>query len=339
VRVWIDLANSPHVPLFIPVVRRLRDEGQGVLLTVRDHAQTFPLARDAWPDVVVIGEESPPGRLRKVVSITSRAWALRRFATSAKPDVALSHGSYAQIIAARLARIPAVTMMDYEYQPANHVSFRLARRVIVPAVFPAEALRRFGAAERKVVRYEGFKEELYLSGRHGNGSVLDALGVDHSAVVAVLRPPPDGALYHRGENSRFEEVLADLEHRSGVAVVVLPRSREQHERYGYRHVTIPEAPVDGTALLAAADLVIGGGGTMTREAALLGTPTYTVFMPELAAVDAELIRLGRITDLREPGRFPRVEKKQPRPQELGSERGAMLYATVVATLRAVNGAG
>ena len=43
---------------------------------------------------------------------------------------------------------------------------------------------------------------------------------------------------------------------------------------------------------------------------MLGTPTYTVFMPELAAVDAELIRRGRITDLREPGRFPRVEKKK-----------------------------
>ena len=50
--------------------------------------------------------------------------------------MALSHGSYAQIVAARLARVPAVTMMDYEHQPANHLSFRLARRVIVPATFP-----------------------------------------------------------------------------------------------------------------------------------------------------------------------------------------------------------
>ena len=31
---------------------------------------------------------------------------------------------------------------------------------------------------------------------------------------------------------------------------------------------------------------------MTRESALLGTPTYTVFLGELAAEDAELIRLG-----------------------------------------------
>ena len=230
-------------------------------------------------------------------------------------------------------------MMDYEYQPANHVSFRLARRVIVPEVFPVDALRRFGAVERKVVRYEGFKEELYLGERNGDTSVLDALGVDHSAVVAVLRPPPDGALYHRGENDRFEEVLTHVERRSGVEVVLLPRSREQHARYAGRRVTIPAVPVDGIALLAAADLVVGGGAPMTREAALLGTPSYTVFMPELAAVDAELIRLGRITDLREPGRLPRVERKPPRPDDLGRERGAMLYDTVAATLRAVSGSG
>ena len=38
---------------------------------------------------------------------------------------------------------------------------------------------------------------------------------------------------------------------------------------------------------------------MNRESALLGTPTYTVFAGELAAVDAELIRLGRLRDLRD----------------------------------------
>ena len=54
-------------------------------------------------------------------------------------------------------------MMDYEHQPANHLSFRLARRVIVPATFPEASLRRFGASPKKIVRYEGFKEELYLA--------------------------------------------------------------------------------------------------------------------------------------------------------------------------------
>ena len=49
-----------------------------------------------------------------------------------RPDVAFSQGSYAQLFAAQLAGIPSVTMMDYEHQPGNHLSFRPTRRVIVP---------------------------------------------------------------------------------------------------------------------------------------------------------------------------------------------------------------
>ena len=38
---------------------------------------------------------------------------------------------------------------------------------------------------------------------------------------------------------------------------------------------------------------------MTRESALLGTPTYTVFAGKLASVDAKLIHDGRLHDLRD----------------------------------------
>src|SRR5438045_3981794 len=82
------------------------------------------------------------GRARKGLAIASRAVALRGFARRARPDVALGHGSYAQVVAARLAGVPAVTMMDYEHQPANHVSFRFAQRVIIPESFPAWALEK-----------------------------------------------------------------------------------------------------------------------------------------------------------------------------------------------------
>src|SRR5215216_5683751 len=160
-RIWLDLSNSPHVPLFEPVVDVLHAEGHEVLLTARDHAQTVELARQLWPHVIVVGGRGPGTRMAKGRAIAARARALVRFAREAAPDVALSHGSYAQLLAARVARIPLITMMDYEHQPANHLSFRLAGRVIVPAAFPEAALRRCGARSRKVRRYEGFKEELY----------------------------------------------------------------------------------------------------------------------------------------------------------------------------------
>ncbi len=332
-RVWIDLANSPHVLLFRPLVESLQSDGWDVVLTARDHAQTLALARQQWPDVVTIGGSSPPGRRAKALTIARRAEQLRRFARHARPAVALSHGSYAQIVAARATRVPAVTMMDYEYQPANHLSFRLAKRVVVPEVFPAEALKRFGAPPGKVVRYAGFKEELYLAGLQPDDGVLDELGIDRESVIAVLRTPPDGALYHHDLKGRFDELLETAAAEPRVRTVLLPRDTAQARKYERAvNVIVPSGPVDGPSLLASADVVIGGGGTMTRESAVLGTPTYTVFAGRLAAVDAELIRLGRLHDLRQPGNEPRFEKRTERSRQVPAERAASILRAVSTAL-------
>jgi predicted glycosyltransferase len=331
-RVWIDLANSPHVPLMSPVVRRLRGGGHEVLLTVRDHAQTLELAGSLWPNVIVVGGQSPPGRLGKGVTIARRAEQLRRFVGREWPDVAFSHGSYAQLMAARASRTPGVTMMDYEHQPANHLSFRLATQVIVPAFFPDRALRRYGAAPEKVVHYEGFKEELYLAGFQPDSHVLENLGIDASRVIAVFRPPPSGALYHRMANQRFDDVLRLAIARRDVQVVMLPRTQEQRRQYElFEHIYIPTKAVDGSSLLALADLMVGAGGTMNRESAILGIPTYTVFAGRLAAVDAELVKAGRMNDLREAGSVLRFEKKR-KTQAPNAVHAESILSTVVGTL-------
>src|SRR5437764_360637 len=44
VRVWIDLANTPHPVLFAPIADELEAQGHEVLVTARDHAQTVALA-------------------------------------------------------------------------------------------------------------------------------------------------------------------------------------------------------------------------------------------------------------------------------------------------------
>ena len=336
--VWIDLANSPHVPLFEPVVERLESLGASVTLTVRDHAQTLALAESAFAKIHVIGGGSPPGILRKGASIAGRSFALRRFARAAQPNVALSHGSYAQVLAARIAGVPAVTMMDYEFQPANHVSFRLADRVVVPSIFPERALRRFGARERKVLRYEGFKEELYLGQLQPGEEILGELGLDASRVIVVMRPPPQGALYHRAGNDRFEELLTEAAAREDVQVVVLPRVSKQAALYSHRPgLILPNGAVDGRSLLAHADLMIGAGGTMNREAALLGVPTYTVFSGRMAAVDIELMRRGLLSDLRDGRSTPRFVKKPAREIVAARERADEMLAVLVRALESAAG--
>jgi predicted glycosyltransferase len=60
------------------------------------------------------------------------------------------------------------------------------------------------------------------------------------------------------------------------------------------NVLIPKEVLDGPNLVYYSDLVIGAGGTMNREATVLGTPVYTVFKGRLGSVDQYLIESGKM---------------------------------------------
>ncbi|MGH9028802.1 MAG: DUF354 domain-containing protein, partial [Acidimicrobiales bacterium] len=211
-KVWIDLSNSPHALLFAPVARRLEEQGHSVVVTARDNAQTVALAEQRWPGLHVIGRESPAGRAAKARALTDRIAALRRFAHAERPDVALSHNSYAQIVAGRSAGIFVVTAMDFEHQPANHLAFRIAHRVLLPEAVRGSGVARQGATPAKTRFYRGFKEELYLADFIPDARVLERLGVDRDGrKLVVARTPPSRALYHRFGNELFEEILLRLD--------------------------------------------------------------------------------------------------------------------------------
>jgi uncharacterized protein len=336
-RVWIDLSNSPHPLLFGPVARRLEDLGNDVVVSARDNAQTLELARERWPEVVTVGGSSPPGRRAKLAAMGRRVRELRDFALERRPDVALSHNSYGQIIAARLAGVPAVTAMDFEHQPANHIAFRLAKTILLPAALRDESMRRQGAAAHKTRFYPGLKEEVYLSDFKPDPDVLRRLRIDPGTFVVVARPAPDQALYHQFGNPLFLEAVRALASEPKVRCVVLPRHAEQRRaalELDLPRCIVPETAVDSRSLMQASDLMIGAGGTMTREAALMGVRTFTLFAGRQPAVDrwlearGLLRRLERVEDL-----FP----LQPRPERLQAmdamrEQGDRLVGTVTAAV-------
>jgi predicted glycosyltransferase len=344
-KVWIDLHNSPHPLLFAPVVRRLEVLGHEVLLTARDNAQTLELARARWPGVSVLGSASPAGRLAKGLAVWQRVTALRRWAVSARPDVALSHNSYAQIVAARELGIPTVTAMDYEHQPANHLAFRLAHRILLPATMPRRSVRRQGASRAKTVSYPGLKEELYLGDFSYDAAELGRAGVDvrSDATIVVTRPPPSGATYHQFENPLYAAALRVLGRQDSVRCVALTRTAAQREELaglGLRNFVFPRHAVDARSLMYAADLVIGAGGTMTREAALLGVPTYTVFAGRASAVDDALVERGLLRRLSTPEELERLRPRTSAPVALADLRSrsldiieAFVEATIDTALR------
>lgn len=320
-RIWIDLSNSPHPLLFSPIVQRLESLGHSVEITARDNAQTVELARQRWGDRVdVIGGPSLGGRGAKGRATLSRIRKLASWARRERPEIALSHNSYAQIVAARATGIRTVTAMDYEHQPANHLAFRLAHTVIVPAALGEAGVRRQGATAGKLRLYEGLKEEIYLGDFQPDRGVLAALGIERGpdTVIVVARTPPSGALYHRSDNPLFVEALRAVSRVPQARCVVLARRPEQRDaisRLALPRVVVPERTVDARSLMRASDLILGAGGTMTREGALLGVPTVSLFAGRTPAVDRWLEERGALRRVTTVGELPSIRPREAEPRE------------------------
>ena len=347
-RVWLDLANSPHPLLFAPVMRRLEERGHEVLVTVRDNAQTAELALARWPASMVVGRESPANPAAKAATLMRRAFALARWARARRPHVAVSHNSYAQIVAARMLGVPVVTAADFEHQPANHLAFRLATCILMPEALRRTNVSRQGATRAKIVFYPGLKEELYIGDFQPDAEILDKLDVDRLGddPVVVTRTPPTRAIYHRFQNPLFNEILLRLDREPNVRLVVLARHAEQREAIttlDLRNAVIPAAAVDSRSLMYAADLVLGAGGTMTREAALLGVPTLSVFGGSQPAVDRSLEERGLLRVVRNMADVGIPARRTSEPsalsdlQQRGAELGEIFVSTIEATARASRG--
>ncbi|HKO97214.1 MAG TPA: DUF354 domain-containing protein [Pyrinomonadaceae bacterium] len=334
-RIWIDLANSPHVPFFSSLSKEFIERKHEVVVTARDFAETVSLAEAARFSAETVGGHGGGGLSGKAGNLVQRAMALGRWARGRELDLAVSHNSYSQILAARALSMKTVTLMDYEHQPANHLAFRFASRIIVPQAFPESALTRFGAQPTKVRRYAGLKEDVYLSNFQPDPSFneqLVQLGIAPNQVLVTVRPPASEALYHRFENELFDQLLNHLTGADNTKVVVLPRSDAQRRMYQERSrgtLIVPPAPLDGANLIAHSDLVVSAGGTMNREAAALGIPAASIYAGAWAAIDEALVREGRLQKISSQ---QDIEQLQIRKKAVPNARRAVNVVKEVADL-------
>ena len=268
-------------------------------ITAREYAQTTGLLDEFNIHYTLIGAHAGAKITRKIIDVFKRGDKLKIYAKDRKFDLAITFNSPSLALAAKILRIPSIVFMDYEYQPLNHLTFRLCDKVVTPTFFPDEALSRFGALN-KTIKYDGLKEQVYLSDFKPERGFLRSLNIDEKKIIVTTRPPATMALYHRFEHDFFYEVVKHLLRNEDVIVIAVPRSEEQREALKsleLPNLIIPEKALDGRNLLYYSDIVVSAGGTMNREAAVLGTPAYTLFKGRIGAVDQYLIDQGRITPI------------------------------------------
>ncbi len=296
-KVWIDLDNSPHVPFFLPIITELRRRGVEILLTARNTYQVCDLLDYFHLRCRVVGRHYGKNKLLKVMGNTFRAFQLLPLIVKRRPDLAISHGSRAQVLVGKALRIPTVMMQDYEH--SFRTGFLEADWIFTPEVVPDNAM---SSRPERVLKYPGLKEDVYVSGFRPDPSILRELGISREELVVTLRPPATQAHYHtHASDLLFAETVKFLD-RPHVKTFVLPRSRQQDQELrndwsallNSGRMVIPDSVVDGLNLIWFSDLVISGGGTMNREAAALGVPVHSIFRGKIGAVDHSLAEQGRL---------------------------------------------
>ena len=321
VRIWVDFTNPAHVIVLRPLVERLEAAGHDVELTARPLSHTVELLEQWGRPHTVVGRYGGVHRRDKALAAVDRVAQLLRWARGRRFDRALAHGSTDVPVVSRALRIPNTTMFDYEWAALqHHLNCRLANRVLVPEAIPPERLRRYGARGAKLVRYPGLKEEYYLSDFEPDRAVLAELGVDDAEILCVVRTAPSYALYLGGsETPLLASVLQRAAADERVHTVVLARTDEQRaavRALALDRVFVPDRTVDGRSLVAMADVLVSAGGTMNREAAVLGTPVWSMFEGPLGGVDEMLVREGRLKLLTDAGQIAFA----PKPDDALADR-------------------
>lgn len=302
-KIWFDADNGPHVLIMRPLVAELEKRGHRIVFTARDRTSTCELLDLYGFGYKKVGGEYGKGMAGKVKGTLGRAWSLTGAMRGEKPAVSFGHGSRALPIASRLLGVPTVTMYDYEWVDPRLFNL-FCRNILMPAAITPDRCGEAGISATKVVHYPGFKEELYLGGREFDTTIAADLGLRPAAVKVLLRPPATTAHYHNPEaETILDAILARLAEGGDVQLVYLPRTPDQHElpaKAGVREVIIPSKVYDGPSLVATMDLVISGGGTMTREAAIMGVPSYSFFRGTSGKVDEALAEAGKLTMVTTP---------------------------------------
>jgi predicted glycosyltransferase len=295
---WIDMDNSPHVPLLIPFAKYLASRQYQVSVTARDYAQTIDLLKQSGLPYTRIGKHGGAGSINKVASLFGRVAQLLKYARNKRFSMARNHGSRAQALACKILGIPCFIGMDYEHTESRIFSI-CASRIWIPAMLSPRALPIIGIHQNKVLTYPGIKEQFYLANFNGDEDFRSRNGIPEKHVLVVLRPPADMAHYHNQKSEViFQKMIEIIGATKNTYTICTPRSKDQAAKlrtFATETFRILDTPMDGKNLAYHSDLMISGGGTMNREAAYFGTRVYSIFSGPKPMLDLELQKMGLLS--------------------------------------------
>ncbi len=318
--IWVDFENAPHIPVLLPVIRGLESHGFKFFMTARHFSFTVQLVEEHNLPAIIVGKGGgAKSSVAKALFLFVRVLKLLKIVWPKRNSIlfALSHSSRAQLFAAWLLGLESISLEDYEH--SNQLQNKLSTYLLVPESIP---LSSFPKNKKGIIHYPGIKENIYLGGLSMPVKPPQFIDSDSERVYLLFRPEGRTTHYRSAISTAIQEkLLLELSNTKNLHMLVYPRDPIQQKEIESilknGTVTYSFPPItNGIELIASVDLVIGGGGTMTREASVLGVPSYSFFAGKWGGVDRYLEEKGILFAIRTEADIHKikVEKKKKNVQ-------------------------
>lgn len=286
---WFDITNVPHVHFFKPIISHFK-ENYNCIFSLRDFAETKSLfEKEIGAAYVEEGLHKGGNKIKKLQGLVDRTFHLSK--SIPEFDIAIGVGNTSTGVISRLRHKCSISFDDNDHS-ANWLYSPFTDLAFWPECIPVETLKRQLFSEKRIYRYHGYKEDIYLADYCPDDTFLNDLPFDDFVVV---RPENLKAGYVDGTVSIVPELLERL-YSNGINVLFLPRYDSDRNLAGqYPNVFVPKSAINGLDACFYSRAVLTGAGTMAREAACLGVPAVSFYAgAELLTVDKSLIASNKL---------------------------------------------
>lgn len=262
-RIWYDACTGKHVRYGTAIAKRFRNLGYEVLLTTREHPDTLELANVLNEKFVPVGKYKPASLHTRLQESIARTSEFCKMFEDKAPDLAISHQSVDLCRVAFGLNIPIILTADTPYAVAvNKLTIPLANVLVLSEAIPKRLFKNYGA--QRIVQFRGVDEVAWIK-----DFKPFKIG-EFKKPLIVVRQMETKASYGLGRTDVTEKLAEKLASLGNV--LFLPR----YDKMVKRDMSVRGEFIDSASLVGYADLVVGVGGTIAREAALQGVPSIFI---------------------------------------------------------------
>ncbi len=276
-KLWID-ALTPKQALFTESLVKRAPSSIEITVTTRNYSELNQFVSRINLAHTSIGRHGGGELLGKLEASVEREKELIDFAKNADFDFSLSYISPEASRVTFGLGIPHFISSDSPHASApSRLAVPLSRKVFTPYVIAKERWTQYGVSENQVKRYHALDPWCWLVSlktKHDN------LKMKNRVLVRLEEWSASYAKRGKGISDTIRRLIDLIMSLGDYEILLLPRYDDQRkwakQEFG-KACTVPDSAIDGVKAILDSDLIIGGGATMTQEAALLGIPNISYF--------------------------------------------------------------